>query len=151
MSIQYENNKNIESGLKRSELRTKAPRLEPPFKVYTYESGLGGRKKVVNEWICRSMTTWRMCMGIPAHLSKAACVSNEYIYGYSGGGKKDIVEMKIDNLVIYDNPIELGELFLACNKKPNTDCSCCLDKNEQSCHMVTVPPQNFIYVEERMK
>ena len=42
MSIQARHNRNIESGAKTSELRTKPPKIELPFKVYTYESGFDG-------------------------------------------------------------------------------------------------------------
>lgn len=46
-------------------------------------------------------------MGIPAHLPKAACVSAEEIREYSGRDCKDISEMHITNLKIYDKPKEL--------------------------------------------
>lgn len=49
MSIKARHNRNIESGLKKSELRLKPPTCELPFKVLTYESGFDGRHKVVNE------------------------------------------------------------------------------------------------------
>ena len=75
MSIKTRHNRNIETGLKISELRTLPPNLPTPFKVFTYESGFDGRHKVVNEWICNNITTWRICMGIPSHLPKAACIS----------------------------------------------------------------------------
>lgn len=113
MSIQAEHNGNIEKGLKKSELRTKAPKIDKPFKVLTYESGLNGRRKVVNEWICKDVTTWLMYMGLPAHLSKVACVSNEYIWEYCNRGHKNIDEMKITDLVIYDTPKDLSEYGLS--------------------------------------
>ena len=112
MSIQAAHNANIECGNKTSELRTKPPKIEPPFRVLTYESGLDGRHKVVNEWICDRMTTWLMYMGLPGHLSIVACVSNEYIWKYSNGGKKNITEMKISGLKIYDTPKDLSEYGL---------------------------------------
>lgn len=109
MSIQERHNKNIETGLKISELRTRPPKIKPPFRVYTYESGIFGRNKVVNEWICKSMTEWRICMGIPATLPRNACVSVAEIRKYSGKDYKNITEMKISDLKIYDKPKELGE------------------------------------------
>lgn len=115
MNIQAEHNSNIEKGLQISELRTRAPRLQTPFKVYTYESGINGRQKVVNEWICKDITTWRMCAGLPAHLSKVACVSNQYIWDYCDRGRKEIDEMHISDLVIYDKPKELSEFMVECN------------------------------------
>ena len=138
MSINSLHNSNIESGLKCSELRTRPPKLKPPFKVYTYESGNLGRHKVVNEWICRDMETWRMCMGIPSHLSKNACVSNEYIWKYSNNGYKDITEMKISDLVIYDKPKELGDFKVRVTNKIWSFTK----KLER-------PPQSWCYVERK--
>lgn len=109
ISIKARHNRNIEAGLKISELRTLPPNLPTPFKVFTYESGFDGRRKVVNEWICDNITTWRICMGIPAHLPKNACVSAGEIYEYSKHGLKDVSEMRISNLKIYDKPKELSE------------------------------------------
>ena len=170
MSINSLHNINIESGSKSSELRTRPPKLEPPFKVYTYESGALGRHKVVNEWICRDMETWRMCMGIPAHLSKNACVSNEYIWKYSNNGYKDITEMKISDLVIYDKPKELNEFYRWTDyddsKKDKRPCSyceysafdysenceyCSIDYDGEHCVHLQMkrPPQSWCYVDER--
>ena len=134
----------------------KAPKLTTPFKVYTYESGANGRHKVVNEWICRDITTWLMYMGLPAHLSKVACVPNEYIWKYCDKGNKNICEMHISDLVIYDKPRELSEFDIYCDKH-------CLDG--KSCKhyewfewfgsemctkptKLTRPPQSWCYVEE---
>lgn len=155
MSIQAEHNQNIEKGLKLAELRTKPPKIDTPFKVYTYESGIGGRHKITNEWICKDVKTWRMCMGIPAHLSKVACVSDEYIRAYSGNGKKDIAELKISDLVIYDEPKELLAFSYPCKK----DCDTCkynrlnpwasLTEPVMMCQRdVSVAPQSWCYVEE---
>lgn len=154
MSINSLHNINIESGLKGSELRTRPPKLEPPFKVYTYESGALGRHRVVNEWICKSMITWKMYMGIPAHLSKVACVSNDYIRKYSGEDYKDITEMKISDLVIYDKPKKLSEFkkagFLTEEEwlaylYPNTHCHYEAWAKKFD---ITRPPQSWCYVEE---
>lgn len=84
MSIKATHNRNIESGLKISELRKRPPKCKYPIKVYTYESGFDGRHKVVNEWVCRNTTEWRICMGVPAHLVKRACLSVGEIVEYSG-------------------------------------------------------------------
>ena len=86
-------------------------------------------------------------MGIPAHLSKRAFVSNDYIWIYSNKGKKDITEMQISDLIIYDKPKELGE-FRQCHKCEYL--SHCKD-GEYSCdgtHRLTRPPQSWCYVEE---
>ena len=152
MSIKAIHNHNIESGLKKAELRTKAPNLEPPFKVYTYESGSDGRHKVVNEWVCNNIRTWRMCMGIPAHLSIVACVSNEYIWDYCARGKKEICEMQISDLKIYDKPKDLSEFKRAgyltedewlAYLYPNTHCH--YDAWVKNFN-IDGPPQNWCYV-----
>lgn len=167
MSIRREHNANIESGKKVTELRTLPPSPEPPFRVYTYESGPDGRHKVVNEWICDLKKTWRMCMGIPAHLPKAACLPAEEILKYSDGGRKDVTELHISNLKIYDKPKELGEFCRPLPEKVleegNYDCRkdwdvLCLDAPEGSEYcaecifggrvQITRPPQSWCYVEE---
>lgn len=170
MSIKARHNRNIESGLKKSELRLKPPTCELPFKVLTYESGFDGRHKVVNEWICDNITTWRICVGIPAHLPKAACVSVGKIREYSGKNCKDISEMRITNLKIYNKPKELSEFYKPC-KDVYQYCEGCeygstiippdeeeyalyhggqYDRYETVCHnVVTRPPQSWCYIEER--
>ena len=154
MSIKARHNRNIESGLKISELRTLPPNLSTPFKVFTYESGLDGRHKVINEWICDNITTWRICMGIPAHLPKAACISAGEIYEYSKHGLKDVSEMHISNLKIYDKPKEINEFKKAgfmtekewlFNLYPNTHCH--YDAWAKKFNIKS-PPQSFIYVED---
>lgn len=160
MSIKARHNRNIESGLKKSELRLKPPKCELPFKVLTYESGFDGRHKVVNEWICDNITEWRICVGIPAHLPKAACVSAEEIREYSGKGCKDISEMHISDLKIYDKPKELSEFNRPC-VSPNHNCEHCIrygkpytwDFDEEAgktfcSRRITRPPQSWFYVEE---
>ena len=98
-------------------------------------------KEIVNEWICSDMATWRMCMGIPAHLSKSACVSDDYIWKYSNNGYKDITEMKISDLVIYDKPKELSEFH-----KPTLPTFL---KYEDD--VIKRPPQSWCYVESEVQ
>lgn len=155
MSIKARHNRNIESGLKKSELRLKPPMCELPFKVLTYESGFDGRHKVVNEWICDNIIQWRICVGIPAHLPKAACVSAEEIREYSGKNYKDVSEMRITNLKIYDKPKELSEFFAKCHI-PESKCKCCDNcfwkengyGEDYAVKKLTRPPQSWCYVEE---
>ncbi len=156
MSIQAKHNRNIESGDKTSELRTAPPTLKPPFKVYTYESGVDGRRKVVNEWVCRKVTEWRICMGVPAHLPIRACLSVGEIKAYSGKNFKNISEMEISDLKIYDRPKELCEFSKPeCEKSGDTCSHCCYSINvgyyeypEWGCdRTISRPPQNWMYVE----
>ena len=150
MSIQARHNRNIESGAKTSELRTKPPKIELPFKVYTYESGFDGRHKVVNEWICRDITEWRICMGIPAHLPLRACVEPWEIKEYSGKDYKDISEMRISDLVIYDKPKEIDEFYVPCRvsclncKNPKYFDDTCAENGK---YKLKRPPQSWCFVE----
>ena len=166
MSIKARHNKNIEEGIKISELRKRIPQCDYPIKVYTYESGFDGRHKVVNEWICKNTTEWRICMGVPAHLSKRACVSVEEIREYSGKNYDNIIEMEISDLKIYDKSKELKEF---CTRRfgKNDGCDNCINKNlwredtadiaKKICgpcqkdnfrKQITHPPQSWCYVEE---
>lgn len=116
LSVNKPHTDNIHSKAKRSELRTRPPSLPTPFKVYMYETKQGGGcGKVVSEWTCKSMNTWLMYMGTPAHLSTVACVSNEYIQKYCMYGKKNITEMVIDqtSIKVYDKPKDISEFGLS--------------------------------------
>ncbi len=155
MSIQARHNRNIESGAKTSELRTKPPKIELPFKVYTYESGFDGRHNVVNEWICRDITEWRICMGIPAHLPLRACVEPWEIKEYSGKDYKDISEMRISDLVIYDKSKDLSEFVRPldranCGYKDcgSYDCGrCALTEHICEKRKIKLPPQSWCFAE----
>ena len=154
ISIQARHNRNIESGIKRSELRKRVPQCDYPIKVYTYESGFDGRHKVVNEWICKNTTEWRICMGIPAHLPKRACVSVGEIREYSGKNYDNITEMEISDLKIYDEPKELDE-FKKAGFMTEEEWLYALYPNTH-CHYeawakkfdITRPPQSWCYVEK---
>ena len=149
MSIRAEHNQNIEKGLKIAELRLKPPKCELPFKVLTYESGANGRHKVVNEWICDNITEWRICMGIPAHLPKTACVSVEDILSYSGKECKNIFEMRITNLKIYDKPKYLNEFAPFCNYNGDLceGCSHYVEAFGGCCKTLKRPPQSWQYIQ----
>ncbi len=110
ISIQKPFTDYIHEGKKTSELRTRPPKIKTPFRVYTYETkAYGGAGKVVNTWVCNNMYEWLLYMGMPAHLPIVACVSTEYIQKYSNNGNKNITEMKISSLKVFENPLELSE------------------------------------------
>lgn len=139
---------NMHSRNKTNELRTRPPKIECPFKVYNFDTeSSGGSGKVVSEWICDNMTTWRICMGVPQHLVKSGCVSEDEILKYTDNGYKDLTAMHISNLIIYDKPKELSE-FKQCHKcEYYANCY----EHEYSCEGVynlTRPPQSWCYVEE---
>lgn len=155
MSIKHRHNENIHSGAKTNELRTKPPKIECPFKVYNFDTvSSGGCGKVVSEWICDSMETYRICIGIPKHLLDTGCVTSNEIMKYTDNGNKDLTAMHISDLVIYDKPKDLNEF-----KKINRDCfysdlglaipNC--DKCKEPTCFIQRPPQSWCYVEELNK
>lgn len=96
-------------------------------------------------------------MGVPAHLPLRACVSVAEIKEYSGKTYKDIAEMKISNLKIYDKPKELGEFKKAgfmteeqwlYTLYPNTHCHYAAWAKKFD---ITRPPQSWCYVEMQYK
>ncbi len=152
MAMKKRHNDNIESGLKTSELRTRPPKLKPPFKVYTLETlSSGGCGKVTNEWICKDMTEWRICMGVPAHLPKRACVTVAEIRAYSGKDFKNITEMQISDLVVYDQPKDLSEFSVPCKvscercKNPQYFDNACTENGSRKIKRV---PQSWCLVNE---
>lgn len=109
LSVSKPHTTNINSGAKTSELRTRAPKIDTPFLVYMYETKQdGGCGKVVSKWICNDTFEWLMYMGVPAHLPKVACVDIEHIKRYSDNGRKNITEIKIKDVIVYDDPIPLS-------------------------------------------
>lgn len=153
----------INNGLKISELRTRVPNIKPPFKVYTYETSSTGCGKVVNEWVCNNITEWRMCVGVPVHLMTRGHISVDDIWKYCNKGRKNIFEMEISNLKIFDKPKELEEFSYPipnnkCEKhEKGLPCDKCDTFNKEhnvcmACYYmfrpVKRPPQSWCYVEE---
>lgn len=63
ISINKPNTDNIIGRAKTSELRTKAPCITTPFKVYIYETKrYGGCGKVIGEFTCFDKVIWRIPM-----------------------------------------------------------------------------------------
>ncbi|MGN0535716.1 MAG: hypothetical protein ACI4IR_06935 [Eubacterium sp.] len=123
MSIKHRHIENIHSGAKTNELRTKPPKIECPFKAYNFDTvSSGGCGKVVSEWICDSMETYRLFTKIPKHLLDTGCVTSYEIMKYTESGIKDLTAMHISNLVIYDKPKELRE-FRVVDKGFLKECS----------------------------
>ncbi len=164
MSIQAEHNANIEKGLKLGELRTRIPKVKPPFKVLTYESGKNGRHKVTNEWICREiehLTDSDFLREVfegkaPTRIEEITCVDLDYILQYKGE-KKYIYNMLISDLVIYDEPRELSKFKRVCDG----NCQLCkysiwerrgwtFEPRIVDCEPITRPPQSWQYIESEV-
>ena len=154
-SINRPHTDNIKTYAKRSELRTKPPQINEPYKAFIYETKTnGGCGKVIGEFTAFNECTYRMCMGIPKHLVLNGCISAEEIWAYTDKGKKDLTEISITDLVIYDKPKELSNFkkagFLSEEDwlaafYPNTHCH--YEAWAKKFDIVR-PPQSWCYVKE---
>lgn len=137
-SINKPHTDNIRVGLKTSELRTRPPKISGTYKAYIYETlKNGGCGAIIGEFTAYNENRWRMCVGIPAHLCILACVSADEIRKYSRNGLKDITEISISDLVIYDKPKELSE-YVGLRET----------RFGYAPVKITRPPQSWYYVEE---
>ena len=162
-SINRPHTDNIRKGIKTSELRTRPPKIDEPYKAYIYETLKGGGcGKVIGEFIANNKNTYHIYMGIPAHLVICGCVSAEEILRYTKNGEKDLTEISISDLIIYDKPRKLSEFRKPCTSTymPN-ECKFCKSCNphyagtefaELYCQdkkrNITKPFQSWGYVEE---
>ena len=140
---------NILSGRKTIELRKRIPKIELPYKVYTYctkpnttnpkeylEIPCSGRiykgnGKVVGEYICRDISEYEFITNPwivyynSYKISKLdlmrLSLSLADIHNYGKG--KTLYGMHISDLVIYDRPKELSEFYrLLCEKNSCENC-----------------------------
>lgn len=187
----------IANGKKTIEVRKTRPKIETPFKVYIYETraksdrpimldfgalDFHGRGQVIGEFVCDTVeefnygvqepedaTSLYDCyMGYSADLYEAndTCLTKQEIDDY--GNKKFLYSWHISDLVIYDNPKELGEFHSYCSGAGNADnkkcknCShLCFDNDPISgysrwCDVhrrkpLTRPPVSWCYVEKIFK
>lgn len=138
-SINRPHTDNIKIGAKTSELRTRPPKIDEPYKAYIYETlKNGGCGKVIAEFTAYNENTYRICMGVPINLVISGCISAEEILRYTKNGKKDLTEISILDLVIYDEPKELWEFT-----KPYGTIIKAFDSR-----YIQRPPQSWCYVEE---
>lgn len=154
-SINRPHTDNIKTGAKTSELRTRPPKIKEPYKAFIYETQKnGGCGKVIGEFIAFNKFSYRMCMGVPKHLVLSGCISVEDIWAYTNKGEKDLTEISISNLVVYDKPRELGEFITptVCESKIAKDMlcnTCCLSSGfcTKKPKRIKRPPQSWCYVE----
>lgn len=147
----------IFSGEKTIEVRKSAPKLEPPFKVYVYETKTGfieavrgtcpicafSRGKVIGSFVCDRV---RLCIpfGLKGHLLsqevyREMCLTKEQLDKY--GGLKTLYGWHITEPKLFDKPKELGAFRKVCL---NGKCSDCI---YEECKIIR-PPQSWQYVEE---
>ena len=168
MSIRRRHNANIESGEKDIELRTRPPKIKPPFRVLTYETlGEGGRGMVTNEWVCDKITEYNIKNeGVPAYIKIHGCISHSEVVKYTNKGEKVLSSLHISELRLYDKPRPLTDYYTVCKAYSLDDpiryCEkCCYfvdargyeyDESDCGCSgrkPITRPPQNWCYANER--
>lgn len=164
----------IVSGEKTVEIRKTRPKLETPFKVYVYMTkaydtifGKGSPKrvcvgggKIIGEFVCDDIVADKT-FGHDTLFKISACMSDADISAYCLN--KEIYCWHISNLVIYDEPKELGNFatFCKCFFTGN-NCDECewlldcrgleLDESDCVCNGLKPlkrPPQSWCYVEEK--
>ena len=161
-SINRPHTDNMKIGAKGSELRLKPPKIKEPYKAYIYETKKnGGSGKVIGEFTAFNESTYRICMGVPKHLVISGCISVEDILAYTNKGKKDLTEISINDLVIYDKPKELSAFYRECEKTECDNCPYLHFENTPNSYEgwciydekipITRPPQSWCYVEEVKK
>ncbi len=144
-SINKPHTDNIKKLLKGSELRTRPPKIDEPYKAYIYETlRNGGCGKVIGEFTAFNEFKYRMCMGVPKHLVLSSCLSVEEIWAYTNKGEKDLTEISISDLIIYDKPKELSEF----TKVKKIMSACEIDCVNCGFCKIKRPPQSWCYVEE---
>lgn len=180
----------IASGKKTVEIRRRKPNLEPPFKVYIYATWNGNSReilmrqgktlfvadyrnnadrasgKVIGEFVCDEIFPIRVfengsIQDYMWHRLERSCVPYDDISEYIGKDKTGY-GLHISDLVIYDEPKELGEFYqigkntahsyydycAGCvhHETPVGEYPCCeCDGNRNYLYS---PPQSFCYVEE---
>jgi predicted transcriptional regulator len=158
----------IASGKKTIEVRKTRPKLETPFKCYIYMSQgdfknlrsysdwiYQNRMKVIGEFVCDSIDEYGANYhGWYRYPMEETCLWADEIAGYGQG--KHLYGWHISDLVIYDNPKELGEFYKHCPEASSFEKGSCYehcifkDYNicKNFCFSITRPPQSWFYCEE---
>lgn len=170
------------SGEKTVEVRKTRPKCETPFKVYIYETQgrtetpfvdeeghhiFKGRGQVIGEFVCDKIDKIFQCNS--GWVQEHACISREEYFKYLGlpynshFDSKGAYAWHISDLVIYDEPRELGEFakpaktayddegFLLCDgcefANWNIERVCTIDFCPE--RMIARAPQSWCYIEPR--
>ena len=157
----------IACGEKTIEVRKTRPKLETPFKVYIYctqdkkfnfctDNGEQythiGNGKIIGEFVCDAIISH--CEMANADIAEyQGCIKREYLLQYANG--KELYGWHIADLVIYDKPRELSEVWKAdkCAYSSKEGCTykqhCFRSGQVKRCgETLTRPPQSWCYVEE---
>jgi predicted transcriptional regulator len=177
----------IASGKKIVEVRKTKPKLETPFKVYIYQtrkpvavslSGTGRHiseydktlyytkrsGKVIGEFVCDQIDEIGYSPEMHGKyisdiddIHYVSCLDFEQMFDYIADGYG--YAWHISDLVIYDEPIELGEFYTVVE---DADCGLCryydTPYDREPCNQcqggrkyLERPPQSWCYVEERSR
>ena len=148
--------------LKVSCLNTKTKIHKTDYKIINldYCTNEIANGKVIGEFICDKvyeLFPFAMGTGIelldelvsPEQFCKKSCLTEQEICDYIG--EKDGYGWHISDLKIYEEPKELNEFKISCNRK-NPCCSSCnrfTGKPWDICNdTITRPPQSYMFVEE---
>ena len=119
--------------------------------------------KVIGEFVCEKISSWKDHEIHISNLSKLSCVSFSELGEYSKGGKDNLYGWHISDVKIYDKPKELSEF---CSTKWDMPCEykkrgfnmdfCMVYENgirfckELNCDKkrLTRPPQSWCYIED---
>lgn len=149
----------IVNGEKTIEVRKNRPKLATPFKCYIYETRglvekdgtitfrLGGT--VIGEFVCDTYVTDKT-FGHDALFNAAACMDEDDAADYANGSP--LYGWHISDLVIYDEPKELGEYRRVCIDDLYCDSCAMYWNNGGNCGNESLrlkrPPQSWCYVQE---
>jgi predicted transcriptional regulator len=161
----------IASGKKTVDVRKTRPKLEPPFKVYVYQTKHREHNgqthsdgKVIGEFICDDITkilNFGTCFSAEGRkkcelntIARSSCLDFADMRSYFGTTKEGYA-WHISDLVIYEKPKELWE-FAKPDKCPyNSPIGCTYGghcyragRAKRCGDYVERPPQSWCYVEE---
>lgn len=154
----------IAGGKKTVEIRKNRPKIDVPFKCYIYCTSTKNisrseylqiyrkthgridnwRGKVIGEFVCDKISAFEysgggflVCNDIATTINTQckSCLTNYEFRRYAG--EKSVYGWHISDLVIYDKPKELSELY---------NCNGC--GYIGNCNKQKYPPQSWCYVEE---
>ncbi len=107
--------------------------------------------KVIGEFVCEKISSWKDHEIHISNLSKLSCVSFSELGEYSKGGKDNLYGWHISDLKIYDKPKELSEFKKPCyiNEKTCYDCQHTwgFDYVKGCNGKIEKAPQSWCYVE----
>lgn len=163
----------IWSGMKTLEVRRNRPKLETPFKVYVYCTGVEKwemklpktglqrmDKRIIGEFICDRIE--KVDIPYPAYqdrlderFTKESCVPYYSLHRYASTNalRDDLFFWHISNFKLYDEPVKLGDFWGIRPCKHGSDCCACLRWNSEKgdCDVprdICRPPQSWCYVED---